>query len=164
MLGVHCVDVGASQRTPLSVLARNLHKGFTHEISHEIGRGRGKEGSRENRRRQSREGVRRQKEAGQTSRQNRAVSKREQATARMCGLRCWVGRREKTSQHSCWLFGKFAQVHARDSSQNARKVSQTSPFLRLELTQVCDCVLFPCTLSVVYIVFCVPVKNVGMCP
>ena len=32
------VVVGASQRIPLSVLARNLHKGLEREISHETGR------------------------------------------------------------------------------------------------------------------------------
>ena len=53
-----------------------------------------------------------------------------------------VGQREKISQHSWWLRENFARIHARDSSQNARKVSQTSPFLRLELTQFRICSLF----------------------
>ena len=34
--------VSANQRIPLSVLARNLHKGLVHEISYETGRRRGK--------------------------------------------------------------------------------------------------------------------------
>ena len=38
------VGVGANQRIPLSVLARNPHKGLAHETSHGTGRGRGKEG------------------------------------------------------------------------------------------------------------------------
>ena len=37
------VGVGASQRIPLSVLARNPHIGIAREISNEIRRGRGKE-------------------------------------------------------------------------------------------------------------------------
>ena len=40
MLGIFClgVCVGASQRIPLSVLARKPHKGPAREISHETGR------------------------------------------------------------------------------------------------------------------------------
>ena len=38
------VGVGASQRIPLSVLARNPHKGLVREISHETERERGKNG------------------------------------------------------------------------------------------------------------------------
>ena len=71
--------------------------------------------------------------------QNRAVRRREQATSRMYEPRGWVDQHEKISQHSGWLWGKFVRIHAPVSSQNARKVSQTSPFLRLELTQVCIC-------------------------
>ena len=43
------VGVGTIQRIPLSVLARNPHKGLAREISHETGRGRGKEGYRDSR-------------------------------------------------------------------------------------------------------------------
>ena len=64
------------------------------------------------------------------------------------------------NQHSWWLCGNFTQVHAHDSAQNVRKVSQTSPFLRLELTQARDCLFFfTSTLSVVCVVFCVSVKK-----
>ena len=38
------VGVGASQKIPSSVLARNPHRGLMREISHETGRERGKEG------------------------------------------------------------------------------------------------------------------------
>ena len=51
----------------------------------------------------------------------------------------WIDQREKMSQHSKWLCGSFTRIHTRDSSQNARKVSQTSSFLCLELTQVRVC-------------------------
>ena len=71
------VGVGASQRIPLSVLARNRHKGPVREISHETGSSQG---------RKVRE---RQKEtaelAAETSRQNRPVKR-------------WESGREETSQ------------------------------------------------------------------
>ena len=57
------------------------------------------------------------------------------------------------SQHSWWLCGSFTRIHARDSSQNAKKESQTSPFLRLELTQVCSLFFHP--LGFVCCVLCV---------
>ena len=62
MLDIRCVGVGASQRIPLSVLARNPHNGLAREISHGTGRGRGKEGPR----------------AELWSWQNKSVSRREQ--------------------------------------------------------------------------------------
>ena len=70
MLGIRCVGVGVgeSQSEDPFVLARNLHKGFAHEISQETGRGGGKERSQENSRRE------------QGSRQNMAVDRREQST------------------------------------------------------------------------------------
>ena len=46
-------------------------------------------------------------------------------------------------------------------TENYAKVSQISPFLRLDQTQVCNCLFFfSSSLSVVYIVFCVFLKNV----
>ena len=74
----------------------------------------------------------------------------------MCGPISWVGQRERMSQHSWWLCGNFARIHARDSSKNARKVLQTSPFLCMELTHVCVYLFFffhP--LGCVYCVLCV---------
>ena len=65
------VGVGASQRIPLSVLARNPHKGLAREISLETGKGRMKEGPRVKR-----------------SEQNRPVGRREQT----------VGRREQSKK------------------------------------------------------------------
>ena len=75
------VGVGATQRIPLSVLARNPHQGLAHEIFHETGRRRVKEGPI----------------AEQRSEQSRAVSWREQATATTCGLRGRVGQHERVS-------------------------------------------------------------------
>ena len=46
---VKLVCVGASQRIPLSALARNPHKGPEREIFHETGSGQGKESPREDR-------------------------------------------------------------------------------------------------------------------
>ena len=75
--------------------------------------------------------------------QNRAVSRREQATARTCGRRGRVGQHERISLRSWWLCENFAQIHAHassaDGTENCTKVSQNSPFLRLELTQVRVC-------------------------
>ena len=114
------VGVVASQRIPLSVLVRNPHKGLALEISDETGRGWGMEGPR----------------VGRIEKWTEEGSRQKRAGDRACGVRCRVGQREKMSQHSWWLWGNFARIHARDSSQSARKVSQTSPFLSLELTQV----------------------------
>ena len=61
----------------------------------------------------------------------------------------------KRCQCSWWSYGIFARIHARDSSQNAWKVSQTSPFLRLELTQVRVCSLFFHPLGCLCCVLCV---------
>ena len=97
--------------------------------------------------------------------QKKAESRTEQggrqkrAGVRACGLRGRVGQSERMSQHSWWLCGNFAQIHARDSLQMHGELHKSaSPFLRLELTQVCDCLFsFSSTLSVG---FCVSVKNV----
>ena len=97
-----------------------------------------------------------QKWAEQGSRQERAVNRsRGKPTARMCGPGCQVGHRERMNQHSGWLCGNFTQIHALDSSQNARKMSQTSPLLRLEWTQVRVCSLIFHPLGCVCYVFCV---------
>ena len=66
------MGVVASQMIPLSVLARNPHKGLASEIFHR--RERGKEGPRENRRRQSTEEGTQQKpvdRAGQSAEESR---------------------------------------------------------------------------------------------
>ena len=49
MGGIRFVGVGASQRIPLSTLARNPHKGPTREISLETRRGREKEDPKDSR-------------------------------------------------------------------------------------------------------------------
>ena len=93
------VGVGACQRIPLSVLARNPHKGLAREISLGTGRGGRKEGRKVSRRNQ--------KDAEQRSGPNRAVDrrrrkpivKRRKATARTCGLRGQVAQCERMSQH-----------------------------------------------------------------
>ena len=63
-----------------------------------------------------------------------------------------VNARGWMSQRSWWLCGNFAWIHTRDSPQKHRMLGkcQTSPFLCLELTQVCS--FFSSTLSVVYVV------------
>ena len=84
------VWVSANQKISLSVLARNPHKGLSREISHETGRGREKEGSRENRTEESREKNCQQKRVEQGSQQKNAGS-------RACGHRGRVGQRERMS-------------------------------------------------------------------
>ena len=109
--------------------------------------------------RRTREG--RSQSQEQRMRRERAVNRSQgKSTARNYGPRRWVGQ-HKMSQHFWWLCGIFPRIHAHNSSQNAGKVSQTSPFLHLELTQVRVClfVLFSSTHSVVYVVFCVSVKK-----
>ena len=112
----------------------------------------------------------RRQSTGEGSQQERVVNRswgrtngQRKVTARNCGPRGCVSQRERMSQHSWWLCGNFARIHACDSPQMHRsftKVSQTSPFLLLELTQVRVCLFFfSSTPSIVYIVFCVFVKK-----
>ena len=151
------VWVSASQKIPLSVLARNPHKGFACEISHETGRGRG---PRLNRRKLNRIG----QSAGESSRQKSGEADgQRKSTARTCGSRGRVGQREKMSLRSWWLCGNFARIHARDSSLMHRKLHKSvTNFSLLALganPSPCLVVLFSSTLSVVYVVFCVSVKK-----
>ena len=138
--------VYASQRSPLSVLARNPHKGRARGIIHETGRGRGKARS-ESRTEQSRTEESRQR-TEQRSRQKRAG-------ARACGLRDRVDQRERMSQHSWWLCGNFTRIHARASPQMHRKLRKSvTNFSLLALGANPSLCLF-----VVYVVFCVSVKK-----
>ena len=105
------------------------------------------------------EETRTEKEAEQRCVQNRGVSRSEQETARICGLRRRVGQRERMSQHSWWFCGNFTRIHACDSSQNARKVSQTSLLLRLEQTQVRICLFSFLPPSRLCMLFCVSVEK-----
>ena len=126
-------SVCGCHRILLSVLARNPHKGLAREISYETGRTRDGRSQRSvdkgeqktiGTRKQSREGHSQQKGAAETSRQNMSVKR-------------WVSIARD-------FVRVFARVHTHVSSQNAQKVSQTSPLLRLELIQVHVC-LFVCT-------------------
>ena len=153
------VGVGASQRIPLSVLAWNPHKGLVHNISHETRRGWGREGPRDKVTEQSSE----EKESVKRRKQDREVDwtnqPREQTSRQKSGeadgqerpvtMLYWSMRENESA--FLVLCGSFARAHARISSQNARKVSLTSAFLCLRLTQACDCLYFiSSTLSVVY--------------
>ena len=96
-----------------------------------------------------------EKESAKRSGQNRPVERTGQSTdvggswrsrkaaARTCELRCWVGQREKMSQHSfvaLWEFrSKYTRAIACLCTESYTKVSQTSPFLRFEQTQVRVC-------------------------
>ena len=78
MLGIRCVGVDKCQS--VDFLARNPHKGLAREISHETGRGRGKEGSRVNRSGQNRPVDRsRGKQTVKRRRQKREVERAEQS-------------------------------------------------------------------------------------
>ena len=146
--------VGASQRISLLALARNPHKGPGREISHETGRTR--EGRSERREKKAvsrreqkrsvgirgrpREGHSQQKGAAETSRQNGQSGRWEsgwEETSQQKSERRLLGpadpltppgwpTREFNSALLVALWEFFARVHARVSSQNAQKVSQTS--------------------------------------
>ena len=143
------VWVSASQRILLSVLVWNPHKGLARETSHKTRRGRGKARSQNrtvDRRKQSAE-----KEAisrigqsvGESSWQkSRKANGHRKATAWTCGPRGRVGQRQRMSRYSWWLCGSFARFHAHRCTESYAKVSQTSPFLHLKLTQVSDCFSF----------------------
>ena len=164
MLGIHCVALGKCQSEDFPWDWKKTREGrsesqqkWTEEIRTEnraVDKSQEKESVKG--RSQNREVDRRE----QSTEVGGSRESREQATARMYGHRCWVGQREKMSQHFWWPCRNFARIHTHDSSQNARKVSQTSPFLCLDLTQVRVCLFsFLPTLSVVYVVFCVSVKK-----
>ena len=138
------VWVSARQKIPLSVLGRNPHKELAREIFHETGRGRGKEGPWENR-----EGSRKEKRAEKRPGQRKRQSAGESRWLLGCvdlddgfaNVRRWVG-----------IPGDFVGISHEDTlviacrcRESCTKVSQTSPFLRLELTQVHVC-LFVCSL------------------
>ena len=145
------VWVNDSQKIPLSVLARNPHKELVCEISHETGRGRGKEGPRsDNRRRENREGNR---TAGE-SRQLRGCVVPE---ARLANMRGWVS----IPGDFLGISLEYILALAHRRTESYVKVSQISPFLRLELTQVRVClfVFYPSILLVVYVVLCVSVRK-----
>ena len=110
-----------SQKIPLSVLALNPHKRLVREISEESGKRRGKEGLRHNRRRRT---------------EKKPVDWTEQSAgeSRMCNPEAWLVNVEDESAFLVTLW-EFHSNTRRYSLQKARKVSQTSPFLCLELTQ-----------------------------
>ena len=142
--------VGASQGNPLSVLARNPHKGLAREISHETGRTReGRSQGSVDRRGQSREGDSQQNGAAKTSRQNRSVKRweqdRDETTQQKSETRLlwpvdlqmpvWPTQEDKSAFLEA--YGSFAQIHARDSLQMRgewHKSVTDFPPLRLELT------------------------------
>ena len=95
------------------------------------------------------------RQSGKGDGQRKAAAGRGAGT---CGPRGRVSQRERMSQRSWYLCGDFVRVHARDSTeaQNTSKVpppkkKQTSPFLRLGLTQVRACLFSFLPLSIIYV-------------
>ena len=128
------VWVSSSQRIPLSDLARNPHKELVREISCKTGRRRGKASPRVVNIRMQAAG----ESSQQKSRERRLLSKElgpADPVAGLANVRRWV-------QRSWWLCGNFARINSRNSPQISQKWSQTSHFLRLELTQVRDSLFF----------------------
>ena len=131
---------------------QNPHKGLAREISHKIGIGQGKEGSRVKRRRQNREVKRRKQDrTGQSAGESRRVLGCVDSEAKLANVRGWVS-----------IPGSFEGISleymltlALRCTESYAKVSQTSPFLRLELTQVRVCSLFFNPLGCIYCVLCV---------
>ena len=157
------VWVSACQKIPSSVLSRNPHKGLAREISHETGRGRGKEGPKENRK-----GVSQEKWTEQSSRQKSGVADgRERwrlepvdSDAGLANIWRWVS----IPGDFVEILLEYTLVLAHRNTE-CSKVSETSPFLRLELTQARDCLFFfSSTLSVAYIVGCVSIKKCEIPP
>ena len=132
------VWVCTSQRIPLSVLARNPHKGRAHEITYETGRRRGK--ARSQGRKQKKAVNRTGQSAEGGSPQKRTLKRREQelgpvdSEVGLANVRGWVNVTDGCVGIS--LEYTLAIAHS------YTKVSQTSPFLRLELTQVRACLFF----------------------
>ena len=122
------VGVGASQRIPLSVLARNLHKRLAREISH---------------RKKTRKGrsLGEQKKAVNRREQNRPVGRREQelgpvdSEAGLANVRGWVS----VPPGFAGISLEYTLALGHRCTGSYAKVSQTSPFLHLELTQVLVC-------------------------
>ena len=154
------VWVSASQKIPLSVLARNTHKGIAREISHETGRRRGKPRS-QSRTEQSR--------TEQGSQQERAVDRslgkpmvRErrllgpvEQKAGLSNVRGWVS----IPGDFVGISVEYTLAIAVRITESYSKLSQTSLFVSLDRTQVRVC-LFVCslyfhTLSCVCCVLCV---------
>ena len=138
------VWVSASQKIPLSVLARNPHKGLAHKISHETKRGQVKESPRvkrsqntEETRAENGEADSREKETEQTSRQKRAGTRTCGLRSGLANMRGWVSVPSGFVEISV----KYILMLAHRCTENYDKVSKTSPFLRLELSQVCICLI-----------------------
>ena len=118
-MGGICFCVWVPVRESLCLFWHETHAKGLRTRSPMRSEGRGKEGPRENRRRWSAEG-----RAEKTV--DRDENRAEKMSALLVALRV------------------FARVHARVRTQDAQKMSQTSPLLHLELTQVhvCSFVLF----------------------
>ena len=154
-MGIRSVGVGVatSQNIPLSVLVHNPHKGLAREISHESGRKRWKEGPRaEQRRRQNREVDR----TGQSAGENRRLLGPMDSEVELANARRWVS----VPGGFVGISLEYTPAIACRYTESYAKVSETSPFLRLQLTQVRVCFfLFSFILLVVYVVFCVSVRK-----
>ena len=138
--------MSASQRIPLSALARNWQEGLAREISYETGRRPGK----------ARSEIREQR--GVNDSQGKATVREKQLLEEELGpvdleaesvsTRGWVsvpGRWVKISLGYTLAIATEPQKHI-----HARKVLKTSPFLRLGPTQVRSCLFFFLLLSDIY--------------
>ena len=114
------VWVGACQRIPLSVLARNPYNGLAHEIF--LG---DQKKTREGKVPWQSTEESSQKKSGKGDGQRKTAAKRSAGT---CGLRSQVSKRERMSQRSWWLCVNFAQIHAHNSPQKATGAN-SSPYL-----------------------------------
>ena len=131
------VWVCACQRIPLSVLAWN------HTLR---SRKRTREGRSQ--REQKKPNDRTGQSAGESCQQKSVEADGEKkATAGTCGSRGRVDQREWMSQHSWWLCGDFARIHAPDSPQIQGKLHKSvTNFSHLVLganPSPCLFVLFP---------------------
>ena len=104
--------------------------------------------------------LRTEKEAKQRSGDNRAVSRRllgcVVSDAGLANVRRWVS----IPGDFVGISLEYTHAIACRCSESCTKVSQTPPFLCLELTQDHDCLsFFSFTFSLVYVVFCMSIKK-----
>ena len=131
MGGIRFCGYGFQSEDPLSVLARNPHKGLAREIFHETGRGRGKEGLRDSR--QERAVKSRSVKRIEQGREETSQQKSERRLLRPVDIQMpgWPTREDKSALLvAC---GSFARVHARVNPQKHRMHKSLTDFSLLAL-------------------------------
>ena len=157
--------VGASLRTPLSVLARNPHKGLAPEISHETGMTSEERSQRQwagdvsqemdtvSRREQKRLVYRTGQSGDESRAERRPVNRSQYAAARTVDLQMPGWPRPEDKSSLLVAFWEFPLEYTLALAHRMHKKCHRLPLLRLDLNQVRVCLFFSFTLSVVFCVF-----------